>query len=127
MATKSEGRHTGEFLVSEAAGHLSRDEVTVTVAANTELQAGMVLGQLAASGKYVPYDNAGSDGSEEAAAVLYDAGLINGTGAPVDMRATVINGVAEVRETDLEWAAGLTDNDKDAGLADLRALFIKAR
>lgn len=126
MATKTEGRHTAEFLISEANGYRSRDQVTVTVPANTTLKAGFVLAQLSATGKYVPYDNSGSDGSEEAAGVLFEE-LVNDTGAPVDNDVTVINSDAEVRESDLEWADGLSENDQAAGLVDLRAIGIKAR
>lgn len=126
MSVKTEGKHTAEFVVSEANGYRSRDQVTVTVPASTTLEAGFVLAKLSATGKHVPYDNSGSDGSESAAAILYGE-LANATGAPVDMQATVINRDAEVREADLEWAAGLTDNDKAAGLVDLAALGIKAR
>jgi hypothetical protein len=100
--------------------------VTITIPANTTLRAGEVLAQLSATGKYVPYDNAGSDGSEDAAGVLYEE-RVNDTGAPVDVLGVVVNLNSEVREADLQWKSGLTDNDKAAGLADLRALGIKAR
>lgn len=126
MSTKTEGKHTGEFIVSEAPGTQSRDAVTVTVPANTTLQGGTVLGQLSASGKYVAYDNANSDGSEAAAGVLYDT-LVNDTESDDDVEATVINANAEVTDAELVWKDGLSDNDKAAGRTDLRALGIKAR
>ncbi|MGE3175915.1 MAG: head decoration protein [Vicinamibacterales bacterium] len=126
MSTKTEGRHAAEFLVSESPGSISRDEATVTVAATTTLKAGMVLGRLTATGKYVPYDNAGSDGSEAAYGVLLDE-VANATGAPVDVEATVINWGAEVRYSSLEWASGLVDADKDAAAVDLLARGIKVR
>lgn len=122
----TEGKYAGEFILSELPGRISRDNVTVTVAANTTLAPGTVLGQLSASGKYVPYDNAGSDGSEEAAGILYSE-LENATGAPVDMAGVVINWSAEVRKADLAWASGLTADDKTAAYADLKALGVKAR
>jgi hypothetical protein len=122
----TEGQYAAEFIISEAPGKISRDTVTVTVAANTTLAAGMVLGQLSATGKYVPYDNAGSDGSEAAAGVLYSE-LVNDTGAPVDMEGVVVNSVAEVRKADLQWASGMDDAGKTAAYADLAAQFVKAR
>jgi hypothetical protein len=122
----TEGKHTGEFILSEANGNRSRDNVTVTVPANATLEAGHVLAKLSATGKYVEYDNSGSDGSEAAAGVLYSQ-LVNDTGAPVDMDGVVVNQDAEVRSDDLVWKTGLTDNDKAAGEADLLALGIKAR
>ena len=124
MSVKTEGKHTGEFLVSEAPGTRSRDKVTVTVPANTTLQPGYVLGQLSAGGKYVPYDNAETDGREDAAGILYDE-LVNDTDAGVDHVATIINCDAEVRKADLVWLD--EQNDETAGLADLLALGIKAR
>ncbi len=122
----TEGKHTGEFILSEANGNRSRDIVVVTVPANTTLEPGHVLAKLSATGKYTEYDNAGSDGSESAAGVLYGA-LTNDTGAPVDIDGVVVNQDAEVRGADLAWKAGLSDNDKTAGKADLLALGIKVR
>lgn len=126
MSTKSEGQHEGEFVVSESPGTISRDEVTVTVAASTTLAPGTVLGKLTATGKYVPYDNAGSDGSEVAYGVLYGE-LVNSAGAPADFQATVVNWGAELRAADLQWASGLVDADKTAAYADLAARGIKVR
>lgn len=126
MSTKTEGRHAAEFLISESPGYISRDEVTVTVADATTLKAGMVLGRLAATGKYVPYDNAGSDGSESAYGVLHEA-ITNPGEAPADFTATVINWGAEVRASSLEWASGLVDADKTAAAVDLATRGVKVR
>lgn len=123
----TEGVHTGEFILSESPGTISRDSVTVTVPTGATLDPGTVLGQLSASGKYVPYDNAGSDGSEEAAGILY-ATLDNSAGvAPVDFDGVVVNFGAEVRKASLSWAAGLVDADKTAAYADLAGRGVKAR
>ena len=124
MSVKTEGKHTGEFLVSEAPGTRSRDAVTVTVPANTTLQPGYVLGQLSSGGKYVPYDNAETDGREDAAGILYDE-FVNDTDEAVDVDATIVNTDAEVRKADLVWFD--KDNDEAGGLVDLLALGIKAR
>lgn len=126
MSTITEGQHTAEFVVSESPGKISRDQVVATVAASTTLAPGTVLGKLTATGKYVPYDNVGSDGSESAYGVLYEE-LVNDTLAPVDKAAVVINFGAEVRIADLQWAAGLVDADKTAAYADLAARGVKAR
>lgn len=119
----SEGKYTAEFLVSEAPGTTSRDTVTVTVPANTTLTPGTVLGQVAATGKYVPYDDANSDGSETAAGVLY-AELANATGAPADADGVIVNWSAEVREDDLVFGEGV---DETGAKSDLAALGVKAR
>lgn len=126
MSAITERKHTGEFIISEANGQRSRDAVTVTVANATTLEAGMVLGKLTATGKYVPYDNSGSDGSESAAGVLYGE-LVNDGVAPADFDGVVVNSDAEIRKADLQWASGLVDADKDAAYVDLAAVGIKAR
>lgn len=123
MSTLTEGRHPGEFLINEQPGTLSRDQVTVTVAASTTLEPGSVLGKITASGKYVMYDNDSSDGREVAAGILHGA-LENESLSPADMDAVVINFGAEVRAADLVWS---DDSHEAAGLVDLAALFVKAR
>jgi hypothetical protein len=119
----TEGKNTGEFILAEAPGTISRDTVTVTVPAATTLAPGTVLGQISSSGKYVPYDNAESDGRETAAGILYGE-LVNAGGAPADKEGVIVDFCAEVRSADLEWEDGV---DEDAGLAHLAALGIKAR
>lgn len=125
-AVLTEGKHTAEFIVSECNGALSRDLVTVTVPAETTFKPGSVLGKVTATGKYGLYDNADATGVEVAAAVLYDE-QVNDTGAPVDVKAVVINFGAEVRKADLVWEAGQDAAAQAAGLVDLAARFVKAR
>jgi len=125
MTALTEGRYPGDFLVSEAPGTLSRDDGTVDVpAATTTMEPGTVLGQLSATGHWVPYDDAASDGSEVAAGILYGPRLENDTGAISSQAATIVTRLAEVRDAGLIWGAGV---DETAGLAGLAALFIVAR
>lgn len=119
----NEGQYTGEFLVSESPGQLSRDTVTLRVAAETTLRPGTVLGKITASGKYAPYDDGNTDGSEVAAGVLYGE-VVNSGGSAADKTGVIVNWSAEVRADDLIWGEGVDD---DGGLADLRALGVKAR
>jgi len=127
MSALTEGQHTGEYILSEAEGFLSRENVTVTIPTATKLGAGLVLGKLTATGKYVPYDNAGGDGSDVAAAVLYD-NLDNSAGvAPLDVVAVVHIRDCEVRKGSLVWASGLVDADKTAAYADLAVEHVIAR
>ena len=72
MTTLTAAPLTGEFIISEANGTRSREVVTVAAAA-AALPAGTVLGKITASGKYVAYSDAASDGTETAAGVLYAA------------------------------------------------------
>jgi hypothetical protein len=123
MSTLTEGRHTGEFILSESPGAISRNVGTVEVPANTTLEAGTVLGQISASGHFAPYDDSASDGREAAAAILID-GLTNDDDAAAELDGVVLDFSAEVRSDDLVWGDGV---DEEGGLVDLAALFIKAR
>lgn len=123
----TEGQHTGEFLINEGQGTVSRSNVTVTVAANTKLEAGTVLAKLTATGKYVVYDNAGSDGSEVADAILWEEADNTDGDSETDFSRAVIDWNAEVRKASLQWATGLVAGDKTAAYADLAAKGIKAR
>ena len=115
MTNLVEGRHTGEYIVSEGEGSISREELTVTQS-GTAIVSGTVLGKITASGKYVPYSNVAADGSEVAAGVLYTS-LPAATG---DKKAVVHVRYAEV------FGAALTGSDAPA-VVDLKALGIIVR
>lgn len=119
MTTFTQGIESLEFLLSEAEGKRSRDQVTVTIAGSVALPSGTVLGKITASGKYIKYLNGASDGSQTAAAVL-------GTpleGVNGDYKAMVFNTDCEVIGDRLNGGVAL-----DApGLADLALLGIKVR
>ena len=119
MTVLTQGKQTGEFLLSEANGDRSREVVTVTVAGAVALPSGQVLGKLSATGKYVAYNNAGAGGAEIAAAVLLNA--CPGTNG--DYKCAVFNTDAEVIGAVLNGGAGVDANGK----ADLLALGIKVR
>lgn len=127
MAPVSEGKRTAEFLVSEANGYRSRDEVTVTVPANTTIDAGTIMAVITSTGKYVPHDEDGTDnGTRAPRAILYD-NITNSTGSPADQTATIIIRDAEVNSAHLthDPAGDATANADD--LADLAAFGIVAR
>lgn len=66
-----EGKRTGEFLISEGEGAISREAVTIKKRAAV-YEAGTILGKVAATGLYKAYDPAATDGSETAVGVLYE-------------------------------------------------------
>lgn len=101
----TETSHAGEFILAEANGTLSREEIVISSGEGV-LKAGTVLGKLA-SGEYAAYDNAASDGSQTAVGILY-AG-VDATSA--DAPAVMIARHAEVVEAALTGidAAGKTD------------------
>lgn len=122
MPTFTEPFRPYEVLISEAPGTLSRESITIT-SGQGALSAGYVVAKLSATGKYVKYDNAGSDGSETAAAILLQA--VDATSADADVVAVVR--LAEVKTDALVWDSGVDGAGKTAGLVDLATAFIKAR
>ena len=115
MTVLTETIHQGEFLISEANGFLSRAKKTVTVSGTTKWLSGTVLGKITASGKYVKYDEAGTDDGRRVA-----AGILWNELDPVagDIQATIIENDAEVIQ------AKLTGIDAN-GITDLLARGIK--
>lgn len=122
MTAVNEGQRAGEFLISEAPGSLSRAAITLVSGAG-DLVAGTVLAKITASGKYTVYDNAGSDGTETAAAVLYAAA----DASSADAAAVAIVRLAEIDTNDLTWFDGAIAGDKTAAYADLATAYIIAR
>lgn len=103
----TEGRRTGGFLVREANGYRSREVVILASNGTTAqtLLAGTVLAKVTATGKYVPYDNVGADGTEVAAGILFDNVIVPATG---DIRATATVRDAEVNAAELVYDASLS-------------------
>jgi hypothetical protein len=122
MTTKTEGTHAGGFLVSEANGLRSREQIVI--ASGQNLVAGAVLGKITSGGEYAAYDNAATDGTAQAAGILFDA---------VDASAGAKAGVAIVRDAEVNEAELVYDEDSDAtaditaAVADLLALGIVLR
>lgn len=112
----------GHFIVSEANGYRSRDGGIIASGAG-KVEAGAVLGKVTASGKYVPLAPAATDGSQTAAAILYEG--CDATSA--DVKRTLIVRECEVHADVLVYADGVTDVQKTAALAGLAAAQIVAR
>jgi len=128
MTTITEGRHTAEYIVSEANGTRSRD--VVTLVAGNNLPAGAVLAKIttgAGAGKYTALDPASvadpADGTKVAVAVLFDA--VDATSG--DRAAVITARDTEVQAAALGWPSGATTNQKNTALAELAALGIVAR
>ncbi|TRL35501.1 head decoration protein [Rhizobium straminoryzae] len=110
----------GSCIISEAADYYSRDVVVVSAGAGITLPPNTVLGRIAASGKYVPWNPAANDGSQTVAAIL----IYPVTG---EQEATVLRRVAQVKTPALNWFSGATLANKAAGIAGLATLGIIAR
>lgn len=112
--------HAEGFIVSEADGHLSRQTVAVTGAA--VLYAGTVMGKRD-DGKYAQLDPDSSEGNDVADAILCRE--VDPTDG--DVQGVVIERLAEVREDDLQWPAGISTANQNAAIAALLVKNIKVR
>lgn len=122
MATLTEGRHTGEFILSTL-GNISYSKATIASGAGKVL-AGTVIGKITASGKYVPSPATGADGSQTAVAVTLSE--VDATSA--DAEVAIVDFGAEVKSAALVYEATVDDDTKKAAkVAQLRAVSIKAR
>lgn len=102
MPVLEEKRGRGFHVVSEANGDRSREQV---ILASGDLEVGTILGEITASpGEYAQVDPAAVDGTEVAAAVLYDS---------VDASAAAQDAVVHIRDCEvfkdaLVYPAGAT-------------------
>jgi hypothetical protein len=113
MATLTEGARTAEFLQSESNGYRSRSTQTfdsTTDWAGAAIPAGQVYAIV--GGVSVAWDGDATDGSEDAAGILYEA-----VDAAADVTRTVIVRDAEVKRANL--TADGTDAELDATLLAL--------
>lgn len=122
MTTFIEGKHRGEFLHSEANRTQSRD--AVTVASSVSLVAGTVMGKITASGKWKILAPAASDGTQNAAGVLYDN--VDASAGDV-VGAAMITRAAEVNGAEITWPAGISGPQTVTATAQLAALGILVR
>lgn len=109
------------FVKYEAPQGYSREDITILSGQN--LARGTVLGKITASGKYIAYINAASDGSGVAAGVLLDA---------VDASAADAKGVAIVRhamvsKSALVFGGSPSQGDKDAAYVELETAGVLCR
>lgn len=118
----AEGKHTGEFIVSEANGTRARG--TGTVLSGQTLIVGELVGIETASGKYVAYDPAGTIvGSDTVAGICFAE--VDASGGDVAGQVFVVRD-AEVRQSDLTFNEAVSGTIT-AEVAGLKALGIIVR
>lgn len=76
MTVFNEARHAGEFLVSEANGHRSREQITI--ASGEVLKAGHVLGRTGSSGSASESADSGNTGDGTIGSITVGGAAING-------------------------------------------------
>jgi Bacteriophage lambda head decoration protein D len=121
MTILTEGQHTGEAILGEEDSGYSRD--VVTLAAGLNGTAMMVLGKITVSGKYTQQDPAAVDGSQNAAAILFD----NVDATLADKKAVILNRVCSLNGKELVWKTGMTAPQIATATAALKALGIIVR
>ena len=126
MATLTKGQANASFIVSESEGYRSRDDVTVTVPADTTYAAGTILGKITATDKFVRHAATAVDGSEVEAGILYET-LANTTGSAVDSESVSFARDAEVNGSELTYEAGADATQITTSDAALKALGIIVR
>lgn len=113
--------HNAGFLISEANGFRSRDQVTIA-RQPAVVKAGTVMA-IGEDGNYRTLDLTDTEGNTTSDGILLN---------DVDAREATKPGVliirdAEVRDDDLIWPAGITDNQKNTEIARLLLLGIVVR
>ena len=124
MATTfTETSHPAEFVLTEANGQRSRDNITIVSGAGV-VKVGTVLGKITSGGKYTPSPATGSDGSQTGVAInLYQ---VDATSA--DVAVAAITRDAEVNKNLLVYEATVDDaTKKGAKNTELAAVGIIAR
>lgn len=110
MASKTftEGRHTGEHIVSEANGARAREQ---GVLASGNHPAGTVLA-LNGDGRYVPVNFGAENGTEDAKAVLY----ANTDASQAPQPCVVHTRACEVHGEALIWPTNATEEQIESGI-----------
>lgn len=122
MAILTDGKHTADFVVSEANNYRSRGKGTVVGGADG-LEAGTILGKV--GDNHVAYDPApdtASDGADDVTAILYEA-----VPAGETVERTLIERDAEVNGAHLVYQDGADDAAKATVNAALAGLGIIVR
>lgn len=116
MPTLNEGMHEGEF-IGELAMGIGYHVDEVTVLSGQVLIAGAAVGKQTSGGKYVAFDNAGTDDGRRTLDGFLVA-AVDATGG--DKKGRVLRrGPAIVNKNDLAWAAGVDASEQAAALAAL--------
>lgn len=121
MTKVDESRHPGEQILSEAKG--TRSVEKGILASGQNLGAGTVLGVITATGKYTQLNAGATDGSQNAAAVLFAA--VDASSG--DQACVVHIRDCEVDAAALAWPDGISGPDQLIAQEELTALGIVQR
>ena len=123
MTTLTEGKHAGGFLVWEVLRDYTRE--TVTLASGADKPApGTVLGKITTGGKYTVLTPGASNGSQNAAGILW--GAVDATDADAP-GVVLVRGPALVNRHEITWPEAATEAQITTATTALAALGIIQR
>ena len=123
MTTLTEGKHAGGFLVWEVLRDYTRETVTVASGAG-KLEPGTVLGKITTGGKFTALVPAATNGSQNAAGLLWDTVDASTADAAA---VVVLRGPAIVNRHELIWPDGATEAQITAATTALATIGIVLR
>jgi hypothetical protein len=123
MTTLIEGKHAGGFLIWEVLRDYTRETVTIASGAG-KLAPGTVLGKITTGGKYTGLAPAATNGSQNAAGILW--GDIDATDAEAS-GVVLVRGPAIANRQELVWPAAATEVQITTATTALAALGIILR
>jgi hypothetical protein len=123
MTTLNEGKHAGGFLVWEVLRDYTRETVTIVSGAG-KLEPGTVLGKITTGGKYTVLTPGASNGSQNAAGILWAGVDATEADAP---GVVILRGPAIVNRHEIIWPEGATEAQITTATTALAALGIILR
>ena len=123
MTMLTEGKHAGGFLVWEVLRDYSRDTVTIASGAG-KLEPGTVLGKVTTGGKYTTLAPAATNGSQNAAGILWAAVDTSAADAP---GIVLLRGPAIINRHEIIWPDGATEAQITAATSALATIGIILR
>ena len=123
MTTLTEGKHAGGFLVWEVLRDYTRETVTLVSGAG-KLAPGTVLGRITTGGKYTILTPGASNGSQNAAGILW--GPVDATDADAP-GVVILRGPVIVNRHEIIWPEGATEAQITTATTALAALGIILR
>lgn len=123
MTTLTEGKHAGDFLIWEVLRDYTRETVTLASGAG-KLAPGTVLGKITTGGKYTGLAPAATNGSQNAAGILW--GAVDATDADAPS-VVILRGPTIVNRHEIVWPEAATEAQITTATTALAALGIILR
>jgi len=118
MTTLVKGPYPGGFLIWEVLRDYTRETITLVSGAG-KLAPGTVLGKITSGGKYTVFTPGASNGSQNAAGILWGQADATDADAPA---VVLVRGPAIVNRHEIVWPEGITEGQTNTALATLATL-----